>query len=75
MFEIRSFVQRGDSANGIIHKDKTIFGGLYKDEKKLHINLSGKLSLHETIELLKVINGLKEDFYLLEIEINIYIKK
>jgi hypothetical protein len=41
----------------------------------LHINLSGKLPLHETIELLKVINGLKEDFYLLEIEINIYIKK
>jgi hypothetical protein len=73
MFKIVPVVQQGNNFDGMIYKDKEAIGGVGKDGKGLYVNLNRKLSLHETLELLKVMNGISSDFYQLEVDIQ-YVK-
>lgn len=69
MFNIRTVLQQGDRFDAMLYLNTEDIGGIGKDAKGIYINLRRKLSTQETIDLLKMVNGLKMDFYKLEVEI------
>lgn len=69
MFQLRPVMKQGDNFDSILMKNGSSIGNVGKDEKGIYINLTSKLSLHENLELLKVVNGLREDYYQLKVDI------
>jgi len=62
-------VQQGENFDAMMYLNKENIGGVGKDKEGIYLNLKRRLSLHETIEVLKYINGLRLDFFQLEIDI------
>lgn len=69
MFKIRIVVQQGNKFDAMLFKDKESVGGVGKDDEGFYINLSRRLTIQESIDLLKMINGLNEEFYRSEVAI------
>lgn len=69
MFNLRVVAQQGSKFDAMIYKKRENVGGIGKDDEGIYINLNRRLSIQETIDLLKLANGLSQDFYQLDVEI------
>lgn len=69
LYNIRVVAQQGNKFDGMLYQNKNNIGSVGKDEKGFYVNLSHKLTIHETIELLKHLNGLRIDYFQEELEI------
>lgn len=69
MFSLKSKVEKEDMFNALLYMKEQQIGSVHKDDQVgIQVNLNVPLTLQETLELLKLVNGIKEDFYKLPLE-------
>lgn len=73
MFTIRVIAKQGSKFDALLLKGKEDIGAIGKDELGIYINLARHLTVQETIELMKCVNGLNMLYYQESVEIR-YLK-
>lgn len=69
MFMLKSRIEKDDIFNAMLFMGEQHIGSVHKDDQNgIRVNLNVPLTLQETLELLKLVNGIKEDFYKLPLE-------
>lgn len=70
MFQITPVIMQENRFSATITQGEHEVGAVSKDESTIEIRLYQRLSLQETLELLKVINGMSPVYYQLEVVID-----